>query len=76
MLDRMSLCVGVGLDSRVGLAVLALGLLPPPEYAVDDAADDEDKDDPDDDKQTHSHTKNTSSGCFLLDFLNKNNFFN
>ena len=50
MLDRMSLCVGVGLDSRVGLAVLALGLLPPPEYAVDDAADDEDKDDPDDDE--------------------------
>ena len=71
MLDRMSLCVGVGLDSRVGLAVLALGLLLPPEYAVDDAADDEDKDDPDDDKQTHSHPKNTGFWFFLLDFLNK-----
>ena len=50
------MCVCVCLDCRVGLAVLALGLLLPPVDAVDDAEDDEDSNDPNDDEQTHSHS--------------------
>ena len=53
--DRLALCVCVGLDGHVGLAVLGLGLLLSPVDAVNNAADDENNNDADDDNQTESH---------------------
>ena len=49
------MCVCVGLDSHVGLAVLDLGLPLSPVNAVYDAADDENNNYADDDDQTKSH---------------------
>ena len=53
--DRLALCVCVGLDSHVGLAVLDLGLPLSPVNAVYNAADDENNNYADDDDQTKSH---------------------